>query len=128
MPRDPAKNPLDDRIRVQHMLEAARDVAALAAGRSLDDLRTSMPVRRAMVNAIQEIGEAAAKVSPLGRARIPGVPWGVVVGMRNRLVHGYDEINIEVVWKVATEEVHGLITALESACASWPLSEPGREY
>lgn len=52
MPRDPAKNPLDDRIRAQHMLEAARDVARLAAGRSMDDLRTDMPLRRAMVNAI----------------------------------------------------------------------------
>lgn len=60
MPRDPAKNPLDDRIRAQHMLEAARDVARLAAGRSRDELRTDMPLRRAMVNAIQEIGEAGA--------------------------------------------------------------------
>ncbi|MBL9001498.1 MAG: DUF86 domain-containing protein [Phycisphaerae bacterium] len=126
MPRDPAKNPLDDRIRAQHMLEAARDVAALAAGHCMDDLRTDMPMRRAMVNAIQEIGEAAAKVSPLGRARIPAIPWGVVVGMRNRLVHGYDEINIEVVWKVATEEIHLLIAALEAAFASWPLPEPPR--
>jgi len=121
MPRDPAKNPLDDRIRAQHMLEAARDVARLAAGRSQDDLRTDMPLRRAMVNAIQEIGEAAAKVSPLGRARIPAIPWGMVVGMRNRLVHGYDEINFEVVWKVATEEVAVLTEALDAAFLAWPL-------
>lgn len=124
MPRDPAKNPLDDRIRAQHMLEAARDVATIAAGRSMDDLRTDMPMRRAMVNAIQEIGEAAAKISPIGRARINAIPWGVVVGMRNRLVHGYDEINVEVVWKVAAEEVHVLIAALEAAFTAWPLPEP----
>jgi len=103
------------------MLEAARDVARLAAGRSQDDLRTDMPLRRAMVNAIQEIGEAAAKVSPLGRARIPAIPWGMVVGMRNRLVHGYDEINFEVVWKVATEEVAVLTEALDAAFLAWPL-------
>lgn len=126
MPRDPAKNPLDDRIRIQHMLEAGRDIAKLAAGRKSDDLRSDMPLRRAMVNAIQEIGEAAAKVSPLARARIPLIPWGSVVGMRNRLVHGYDEIDFDVVWKVATEEVTVLITALEAACAAWPLPEPLR--
>jgi uncharacterized protein with HEPN domain len=123
MPRDPAKNPRDDRIRAQHMLEAARDVARLAAGRSRDDLRTDMPLRRAMVNAIQEIGEAAAKVSPAGRARIPAIPWPVVVGMRNRLVHGYNEIDFEVVWKVATEEVTVLTEALEAAFLAWPLPE-----
>jgi uncharacterized protein with HEPN domain len=106
-------------IRAQHMLEAARDVTTIAAGRSTD-----MPMRRAMVNAIQEIGEAAAKVSALGRARIPAIPWAVVVGMRNRLVHGYDEVNVEIVWKVATEEVAVLIAALEAAFVSWPLPEP----
>ncbi len=74
MPRDPAKRPLDDRIRAQHMLDAARDVARLAAGRSRDQLGADMPFRRAMINAIQEIGEAAAKVSPIGRARIPAIP------------------------------------------------------
>jgi uncharacterized protein with HEPN domain len=124
MPRDPMKNPMDDRIRAQHMLEAARDVSQLAAGRHKNDLRTDMPLRRAMVNGIQEIGEAAAKVSPVGRARIPAIPWGVVVGMRNRLVHGYDEIDFDIVWKVATEEVPVLIAALEVAFVGWPLPEP----
>lgn len=124
MPRDPAKNPLDDRIRAQHMLEAARDVASIAAGRRPDDLRADMPMRRAMVNAIQDIGEAAAKVSPLGRDRLPLIPWAAVVGMRHRLVHGYDEINLETLWKVATEEVPALIASLESAFASWPLPQP----
>lgn len=123
MPRDPTKNPLDDRIRMQHMLDAARDVGILATGRSINDLRANMPFRRALVNAIQEIGEAAAKVSPQGCARIPAVPWAMVVGMRNRLVHGYDEINFEVVWRVATEEVPVLIAALEAAFAAWPLSK-----
>ena len=126
MPRDPARNPRDDRIRAQHMLEAAHDVETIARGRNLDDLRADMPMRRALLNAIQEIGEAAAKVSPLGRARIPAIPWESVVGMRHRLVHGYDEINLEAVWKVASEEVHPLIAALESAFVSWPLPDaPG---
>jgi uncharacterized protein with HEPN domain len=124
MPRDPSKSPLDDRIRVQHMLEAARDVVRLAAGRKRDELRTDMPLRRAMVNAIQEIGEAAAKVSPAGRSRVPAMPWPLVVGMRNRLVHGYDEIDFDVVWKVAGEEAPSLIAMLEAAFLTWPLPEP----
>lgn len=124
MPRDPAKTPLDDRIRAQHMLEAARDVVTIAAGKTLDDLRSDMTLRRAMVNAIQEIGEAACRVSAPGRARLAGVEWTQMMGMRHRLVHGYDVINLEIVWHVATEEVAPLIDALEAAFQSWPLPEP----
>jgi uncharacterized protein with HEPN domain len=124
MPRDPTKSPLDDRIRAQHMLEAARDVVQLATGRVRDDLHTDMILRRAMVNAIQEIGEAAGRISLQGQARLAGVEWVQMVGMRHRLVHGYDVINLDIVWGVATDEVGPLIEVLEAAFASWPLPEP----
>lgn len=115
---------MDDRIRAQHMLIAARDVRQFAAGRRREDLDSDAQLRRALVNAIQEIGEAANKVSPHGRARLPGVDWKQMVGMRNRLVHDYVAINLDIVWQVATQEIQPLITALESAFTSWPLPEP----
>jgi uncharacterized protein with HEPN domain len=124
MPRDPAQRPLDDRIRGQHLLEAARDIVLLATRRERGDLDTDMALRRAIVNAIQEIGEAASRISPSGRARMTAVQWTQMVGMRHRLVHGYDVINLDIVWQVATQEVGPLIAALESAFASWPLPEP----
>lgn len=124
MPRDPALSPLDDRIRAQHMLQAARDVVLLATGRSRDDLFTDMVLRRAMINAIQEIGEAASRISPQGRNRLAAVPWTQMVGMRHRLVHAYDVINLDIVWSVARDEVIPLIVALETAFALWPLPEP----
>ena len=123
MPRDPAQSPLDDRIRGQHMLEAARDVVLLATGKGRGDLRANMTLRRAMINAIQEIGEAASRVSPSGRARMAAVQWNQMVGMRHRLVHGYDVINLDIVWQVATQEVSPLIAALESAFVLWPMPE-----
>jgi uncharacterized protein with HEPN domain len=52
------------------------------------------------------------------------VDWKQMVGMRHRLVHGYDQINLDIVWKVASDEAAVLIAALEGACASWPLPEP----
>jgi hypothetical protein len=57
MPRDPAKHPLDDRLRAEHMLLAARDAVRMAAGRSRADLDADSMLRRALVNAIQEIGK-----------------------------------------------------------------------
>ena len=50
-----------------------------------------------------------------------------IVGMRNRLVHGYDVINLDTVWLVATEEVLPLIRALDSAFLTWRLPEPPAE-
>jgi uncharacterized protein with HEPN domain len=124
MPRDPSQSPLDDRIRAEHMLEAARDVVAFARGRRREDLETDALLRRAMINAIQEIGEAANRISPAGRTRLAGVAWAQLVGMRHRLVHGYAEINLDMVWTVATSEAAELIRALETGLVGWPLPEP----
>ncbi|MCA3005786.1 MAG: DUF86 domain-containing protein [Planctomycetaceae bacterium] len=124
MPRDPTQRRLDDRIRGEHMLKAARDVVLMATNRVRGDLDTDMILRRAMVNAIQDIGEAANQITEVGKARMSAVPWKQLVGMRHRLVHGYDAINLDTVWQVATHEVQPLIAALECAFASWPLPDP----
>jgi uncharacterized protein with HEPN domain len=65
------------------MLDAARDAAVIVAGRTREHLAADMPLRRALVNALQEIGEAAARVSEEGRARVPALPWGQIVAARN---------------------------------------------
>jgi len=105
------------------MLEAARDARQLGAGKVIADLQAEMPLRRAVVNAIQDIGEAASKVSPQGRSRFPNLPWAAIVGTRNRLVHAYDQINLEVLWKVLTDELDPLIAELERGLANWPTAQ-----
>jgi uncharacterized protein with HEPN domain len=127
MPRDPEKHPMDDRLRAEHMLLAARDAVEMVSGRGRDDLESNTMLRRALINAVQEIGEAAAKVSAVGRGRLGAVRWAQMVGMRNRLVHGYDQINLDLLWNVATEEMAPLIRTLEIAFKSWPLPEPPDE-
>lgn len=102
MPRDPANTDArDDRIRAQHMLEAARQVEGFVAGRSRADLDTDAMLTRAVLHAIQEIGEAASRIGSAGRDRMPLVPWTKIVGMRHRLVHGYWDVNLDLVWTVA---------------------------
>ena len=89
MPLDPAKGGPNDRERLEHMLNAAKDVHAFCIGRSITDLDKDAMFRRAMINAVQVIGEAAARVTESGRARVPGLPWGKIVASRNILVHAY---------------------------------------
>ncbi len=61
----------------------------MPAGRSRPDLDADMLLRRATVHAIQEIGEAAARMSEAGRTLVPELPWGSIVQMRNIVVHVY---------------------------------------
>lgn len=124
MPRDPAKGGPSDRERLQHMLDAATDVRSFITGRVRRDLDTDIMLRRATVNALQVIGEAAARVSEQGRARVPTLPWGQIVATRNILVHVYWGIDADQVWNMAEQDVPVMIAALEAAFVNWPLPEP----
>lgn len=127
MPRDPAKGGPNDRERLQHMLDAALDVQTYITGRSRGDLDTDSMLRRALVNALQVVGEAAARVSDEGRERVPTLPWGQIVAARHILVHVYWGIDADQVWNMAVEDVPALIAALEAAFVAWPLPEPPRD-
>ena len=124
MPRDAKRLPIDDRVRFEHMLEGAKDVRQYIAKRSRADLGTDSMLTRALTNAVQQIGEAASKVSDAGRARAPTLPWGQIVAMRHVLVHVYWGVDLDRLWVTATDDVPLLIQALEAACKDWPLPEP----
>lgn len=83
MPREGPYRALGDRVRVQHMLEAAQQAMEFIRGRSRDDLESDAMLTRALMNAVQEIGEAAARITPEGRARASRLPWGQIVAMRH---------------------------------------------
>lgn len=123
MPRDEKRLPIDDRIRVEHMLEAARDIRQYVAGRSRPDLDNNSMLTRAITNALQQVGEAASKVSDVGRARVPDLPWGQIVAMRHVLVHVYWGVDLDRMWKTAVDDIPTLIGSLERACTVWPMPE-----
>lgn len=121
MPRDVESNRISDRIRYEHMLAAASDVATMVSGRTRSDLDSDMVLRRALIQAIQEIGEAAARMTDAGRTVGPAIPWGAIVGMRNIVVHVYWGINLDRVWQVAVEDIPQLIPLLRAAIEQLPL-------
>lgn len=123
MPREGGRGGPNDRERLRHMLDAARDVSTYVEGRSRADLDSDSMLLRALVNALQVIGEAAARVSDEGRARVPTLPWGEIVGTRHILVHVYWGIDADQVWNAAIEDVPVLIKAIDAALAAWPVVE-----
>ncbi len=105
----------DDEVRLNHMLDAAREAVSFARGRTRDDLDGDRQLVLALIKDMEIVGEAATHVSEPQRRRLPELPWERIVGMRNRLVHAYFDINLDIVWKTVTEDLPELISLLESA-------------
>ena len=124
MPRRPAPGGPDDRLRLAHMLDAAQQAVRFVKSRTRQDLDADDLFRRALIHAIQEIGEAAAKTTDFGRAKVQGVPWGQIVEMRNIIIHVYWGVNLDRVWTTAVKDLPPFIAALESALAGWPEADP----
>lgn len=103
---------VEDRVRVRHMIEAAESALQFVDGRTRPDLDSDRMLLFAVVRAVEIIGEAASKVSTETRTSHANIPWGAIVGMRNRLVHAYFEIDTAVVWVAVTDEIPALLSQL----------------
>ncbi|MEJ0018515.1 MAG: HepT-like ribonuclease domain-containing protein [Acetobacteraceae bacterium] len=90
------------------MIKAADTVATFIAGRVRADLDVDTMLLFALVRAIEVIGEAASKVSAETRAAAPGIPWSQIAAMRNRLIHAYFDIDHDILWRTAVDEVPAL--------------------
>jgi uncharacterized protein with HEPN domain len=95
------------------MLEAAQNAISFASGRTRSDLDTDKMLVLALVKSVEIIGEAGSKVSTEGRAAYPSIPWQDIVAMRNRLIHAYFDINLDIVWNTITEDLPPFIAELE---------------
>jgi uncharacterized protein with HEPN domain len=109
--------PESDRARLAHMLDAARQAVAFGQGRSRAELDTDRMLSFAIVRAVEIVGEAAANIGDETKARLPGIPWTHIVGMRNRLVHAYFSIDADRVWDTLQEDLPALIIELERAAS-----------
>jgi uncharacterized protein with HEPN domain len=104
----------DDRVRVTHMIDAIESAIKFAKGRSRADIEGDQMLQFALVRAIEILGEAASKISAEGRSQEPDIPWGVIIGMRNRLVHAYFDIDSDIVWTTVTQSLSPLLPLLRA--------------
>jgi uncharacterized protein with HEPN domain len=108
-------DPLSDRVRLEHMCVAARDAIRFVQGRTRADLNRDRMLLRALINCVQEIGEAASQISAGARARAPTLPWAAIIGMRHILVHAYYDVDADAVWRVVAE-IYRCSSAAWSPC------------
>jgi len=95
----------EDRIRIVHMLDACHAVLRFAHGKNRHDLGAQEMLQFALVRGIEIIGEAAGRVSESTQQRFPEIPWREAVGIRNRLVHAYFDVDLDVLWKTVQESI-----------------------
>lgn len=102
-----------DLIRLQHMLDYAREALSTAAGKTRADLDTDRQLNLSLVRLLEVTGEAAAHVSAQTQADYTQIEWSDIVGLRNRLIHGYDTVDFDILWQIITADLPPLVAKLE---------------
>ncbi|MBZ5670267.1 MAG: DUF86 domain-containing protein [Acidobacteriia bacterium] len=104
----------DATVRLRHMLDHAREAVAMARDRSRDDLNADRQFNLALVRLLEIVDEAASRMTPEDCALYPDIPWPRIVGLRNRLIHGYDGVDFDILlWQIITQDLPPLIAAPE---------------
>ncbi|MBM3119786.1 MAG: DUF86 domain-containing protein [Chloroflexi bacterium] len=103
----------DDMVRLQHMLEYAQKAVQFTRGRSRADFDTDEMLALATIHLIETIGEAAKAISETIRERYAEIPWDLIIGTRNRLAHGYIDVDLDIIWAIVTTDLPPLIAQLE---------------
>lgn len=103
-----------DRAYLWDMLSAAREVAGIVSEMSLEQFQSELIVMRATERCIEIIGEAARRVSDNTRRTCPSIPWSDIIGQRNILAHEYGQIDYELLYKTAVNDVPQLIVILKA--------------
>jgi uncharacterized protein with HEPN domain len=94
------------------MLDAALEIQQYVQSSTREDLNRDRKLVHSLVRLLEIIGEAATQLSEELRKSTPEIPWPIMIGMRNRLIHAYFSINLNVVWSTSTEDVPPLIVQL----------------
>ncbi len=104
----------DDRVRLTHMLDYSRKAVTMIEGRAREDLDRDEILCLALTRVVEIIGEAATRVSQAGQQCHEQIPWAEIIGMRNRLVHGYDAVDADILWDIVQQDLPPLIKQLEA--------------
>ena len=102
-----------DLVRLHHILDAGREAITFSQGRSRVDLDTDRMLQLSLVRLLEIIGEAAKGLSPEFRSAHAAIPWRKMSGMRDRLIHAYFDVNLDVVWETVRCDLPQLVEALE---------------
>ncbi len=107
--------PPDDLIRLRHLRDAAEKAVEFSAGKTRMSLDDDELLRLGLTKLVEIVGEAAKQVSETTRAMSPDVPWSAAARMRDRLIHHYFDIDVDILWMTIAEDLPRLLKVLPPA-------------
>lgn len=99
------QGPNPDIVRIRHMLDIAKEIIQFSKDRTRADLDADRKLALSLIHLLEIFGEAANGISVEFKSRFPQIPWKFIVGMRNRLIHGYYDIDLDVIWSTVTQDI-----------------------
>ena len=110
----------DDTVFLVDMLNHAREAVELLGNASLNDLTSDRVTELALRKLVEVVGEAANRTSPTTRQRHPEIAWPQIIGVRNRLVHGYDVVDLSILRDIVQNDLPPLVEQLTSIVGEGP--------
>ena len=104
---------LRDEATIADIVRAARLIAAFLAGATREGFRSDTKTQSAVQHQLLVIGEAVKRLSEAFRDAHAEIPWRLISGLRDHLVHGYDAVDLDEVWLAASRDVPRLLRQLE---------------
>ena len=103
----------DDKLSLRHMLDSANEASALIQGKSKTCLDDERVLFLALVRLMEIIGEAANRVTVETQKKTPSIRWKEIISLRNRLIHGYDNVDKDILWQILEFDIPELIPELQ---------------
>jgi uncharacterized protein with HEPN domain len=115
------RQPRDPRDYLEDICQASQKALAFVQGMDYEGFVADEKTDFAVVRALEIVGEAAKRIPQPVRARHPEVPWRAMAGIRDKLVHDYVSVNLEVVWKTVMEDLPALLPMVRQVLDQSPL-------
>jgi uncharacterized protein with HEPN domain len=115
----------EDVVRIRHMLDAAQKAVDFTKNHKRCDLDSDEKLALSVVRLLEVLGEAAKSVSRQSQQEYPQIPWRQIAGTRDRLIHGYFDVDLDIVWKIVSTDLPSLVRELENALSDNRPQSPG---
>ncbi len=94
------------------MVSHASEAVELLGEKTPEALADDRVLSLALVRLLEVVGEAANRIPRDVQAQYPRIPWSQIISLRNRVIHGYDSVDLDIVWVIITQDLPLLINAL----------------
>ncbi len=108
----------DPDVSLRQILAYAREAVEISKGKTRQDLDRERLLNLAMTRLVEMLGEAANRVPEDVQAKYPDLPWLQMIAARNRLIHGYDSVDFDILWVIIHNDLPALIIRLQEILGS----------